>query len=182
MLPYADTTRLRITQVYGVKNSKQSYVAGVHSGLDIVSDGDKTVVAIRRGRVIRSKSYGNWGEYIVIEQEDGLYCIYAHLSKRFVGVGDAVEEGQGIGVEGRSGNVTDSHLHIELEKEYYDPFSHVDIARYLGIKNEVGPVTEVDIFAEDRAWAVAQGISDGSDPDRPATRKEVWAMIRRAIG
>lgn len=36
-----------------------------------------------------------------------------------------------------------------------------------------------DPFEEDRLWAMEQGITDGSDPDRPALRKEVWAMLRR---
>lgn len=30
-----------------------------------------------------------------------------------------------------------------------------------------------------RAWAVSQGITDGSSPDRAATRSEVWRMLYR---
>ena len=36
-----------------------------------------------------------------------------------------------------------------------------------------------DLFYEDRKWAMENGISDGSDPDRPVLRKELWAMLRR---
>ena len=36
-----------------------------------------------------------------------------------------------------------------------------------------------DLFYEDRKWAMENGISDGSDPDRPVKRKELWAMLRR---
>lgn len=179
MLPYKDPSNVRITQPYGVKNPRQNYAAGVHAGLDMVSDGDKTIVAIEAGQVIRSQNMGSWGNYTVIQQQDGLYCIYAHKARRFAKVGDTLKAGDELGIEGMSGTSSASHLHIELEKVYYDPYSHVDIAAYLGIKNEVGPMQVVDMFADDRAWVMARGISDGSYPDRPVLRKEVWAMIRR---
>lgn len=34
-------------------------------------------------------------------------------------------------------------------------------------------------YAEAREWAIAQNISDGSRPDAPATRAEVWQMLCR---
>lgn len=34
-------------------------------------------------------------------------------------------------------------------------------------------------YEEDRKWAKDQGISDGTHPDGPVTRAEVWAMLRR---
>jgi N-acetyl-anhydromuramyl-L-alanine amidase AmpD len=37
-------------------------------------------------------------------------------------------------------------------------------------------------YEDDRKWVIEQGISDGSDPDRPVLRKEVWAMLRRMGG
>lgn len=141
MLPYSDISKLRVTNPYGVKNS--AYSAGYHTGIDFVSDGDKNIFAIQSGKVIRSTLYGAWGNFIVIQQEDGLSCVYAHLSKRYVNVGDNVAKGDLIGVEGSTGNSTGSHLHIELLKTYYDPLSSIDIAEYLGIKNVVGPAEEV---------------------------------------
>ena len=141
MLPYSDISKLRVTNPYGVKNS--AYSAGYHTGIDFVSDGDKNIFAIQSGKVIRSTLYGAWGNFIVIQQEDGLSCVYAHLSKRYVNVGDSVAKGDLIGVEGSTGNSTGSHLHIELLKTYYDPLSSIDIAEYLGIKNTIGKVEGV---------------------------------------
>ncbi len=180
MLPYKDISKVRITQPYGVKNPRQNYAAGVHSGLDMVSDGDKTIIAIGAGKVIRSQNTGSWGSHVVIKQDDGLYGVYAHLAQRVVNIGNTVRAGTMIGIEGMSGNSTASHLHIELQKSYYDPFSHTDISAYLGIKNEVGSVQLIDdMFADDKAWVMTKGISDGSDQDRPVLRKEIWAMLRR---
>jgi hypothetical protein len=55
----------------------------------------------------------------------------------------------------------------------------INAADYLGIKNAVGLAVFNNPYENDRAWAIEQGISDGSDPDRPVLRKEVWAMLRR---
>jgi len=37
-------------------------------------------------------------------------------------------------------------------------------------------------FAEARAWAVERGITDGSRPQDPVTREEIWVMLYRALG
>jgi len=36
-------------------------------------------------------------------------------------------------------------------------------------------------FAEARAWAVERGITDGSRPQDPVTREELWTMLWRAL-
>jgi len=41
---------------------------------------------------------------------------------------------------------------------------------------------QVPWYAEAQAWAKSQGISDGARPDSPATRAEVWEMLRRFGG
>lgn len=136
MLPYADTSKIRVTQPYGILDNQ--YKAGKHPGIDLVSDNDKTIVPIKRGIVIRSKKFGKWGNYIVVHQEDDLFCVYAHLSKRYVKTGERVGIGQRIGIEGSTGNAYGSHLHIEIQKNYYDPYSTIDISEYLGIENKKG--------------------------------------------
>lgn len=143
MFPYKDKSKVRLTKIYGVLDSR--YGSGKHDGIDVVSDGDKTVSAIRAGKSIRSGWNRKWGNYIVIQQDDGLYCIYAHFKERYIKVGVYVAEGQAIGYEGSTGNSSGSHLHIELQQKYYDPGTTVNIAEYLGIKNEVGPVEETKI-------------------------------------
>lgn len=41
------------------------------------------------------------------------------------------------------------------------------------------PMKPQDDTEAARAWAVSQGITDGSSPDRAATRSEVWRMLYR---
>lgn len=49
-----------------------------------------------------------------------LYLFYAHLSKVNVSVGDIVDSNMVIGVEGSTGNVTGSHLHLSGYIDYID--------------------------------------------------------------
>jgi len=129
--------------VYGAKslsNGNVPWAAGKHPGLDLVCTTDTNILAIRGGKVISSNGYGDWGQHVVIEQDDGLFCIYAHMSTRFYAVGDRVERGRRVGIMGSTGQVTAAHLHIELQSKYYDAFSHRDMARYLNIANQLGSI------------------------------------------
>ena len=49
-----------------------------------------------------------------------LYLFYAHLSKVNVSVGDIVDSNTVLGVEGATGNVTGSHLHLSGYVDYAD--------------------------------------------------------------
>lgn len=52
-------------------------------------------------------------------------------------------------------------------------------------KKEVAPVAKVEKTETEkerdaaRAWVMSQGISDGTNPDSPATRSQVWVMLYR---
>lgn len=48
-----------------------------------------------------------------------------------------------------------------------------------GVFGAVEATPAPDEAAQARAWVMAQGISDGSSPDRAATRSEVWRMLYR---
>jgi murein DD-endopeptidase MepM/ murein hydrolase activator NlpD len=59
--------------------------------------------------------YRSYGRYIIVA--NGLdRTLYAHLSKRGVGVGSQVRAGQLIGYSGNTGNSTGPHLHFETYK------------------------------------------------------------------
>jgi murein DD-endopeptidase MepM/ murein hydrolase activator NlpD len=50
----------------------------------------------------------------VIAHSGGLDTLYGHLSTALVKVGQAVIQGQPVGLEGSTGNSTGAHLHFEL--------------------------------------------------------------------
>jgi murein DD-endopeptidase MepM/ murein hydrolase activator NlpD len=59
------------------------------------------------------KFYGN---LIVIRHADGLYSLYAHLSKIDVQAGQKIKAGGRIGEVGKTGGAIGSHLHFEVRK------------------------------------------------------------------
>ncbi len=72
------------------------------------------VVAADGGTVIFSGWSGGYGNLVKIQHSNGIVTCYAHLSTRFVQVGDKVSKGQQIGKAGSTGNSTGPHLHFEV--------------------------------------------------------------------
>lgn len=142
MFPFRDMNHCRVTCIYGKPG--EHWKSGKHEGIDLVSDGNKDILSVSQGTVIRSGWNDSWGQYIVTELRDGRAIVYAHLSKRYVYVGSSVREGQLIGIMGSTGNSSGPHLHIELQRKYYQFNVTDDIAKYLGIENQLGVVKLLD--------------------------------------
>ncbi len=92
---------------------------GLHgyNGVDIASYSGAPILASATGNVIISRTTGwnaGYGQYIVIQHENGTQTLYGHLSKNLVGVGERVVQGQVIGEMGRTGKSTGVHLHFEV--------------------------------------------------------------------
>lgn len=96
-----------------------------HTGVDInrgVTEGTTQIVAVAAGKVIYSQdarkatSYTGYGECIIIDHQNGLCTLYAHMydNSRTVAVGETVTQGQKIGILGNTGNSTGPHLHFEV--------------------------------------------------------------------
>lgn len=99
-----------------------------HTGIDInkgVVEGKSQIVAVANGKVIQSIAlrnssggYKSYGEFIIIDHQNGLCTAYAHMypNSRKVAVGDTVQQGQIIGILGNTGNSTGRHLHFEVRE------------------------------------------------------------------
>lgn len=211
--PYReDISKLRVTSPYGMRGGV------LHKGIDLVSDGDKTLVAIGDGGIITSTMVtdpnnitSEWGEYVRLDLDSGERVFYCHLRERLVNVGQRVRRGDSVGVEGNTGKSSASHLHLEIRPPGASTDA-IDPAAFIGIENEVGRVTpiitepppEVDLEYERfkkkmvrylaetaadetvsewavtaRKWAMDNGISDGTMPQRFLKREEVLAMLYR---
>ena len=107
-----------------------------HHGVEFLNKFGTPVYAAGGGVVIfagpdEAAIYSPWinfyGNLVVIEQGDGLFTLYAHLSKIEVDVGENIRAGDKIGEVGQSGVATGSHLHFEVRKgEVEDYFSTVN--------------------------------------------------------
>jgi hypothetical protein len=101
----------------------QRWTTATHSGhadpdmLDMVSAGGTTlgtpVLASASGTVSQSFYSSSGGEMIVIDHGGGWQTRYLHMTRRLVGVGAGVGQGQQIGNVGSTGASTGPHLHYE---------------------------------------------------------------------
>ena len=87
-----------------------------HKGIDLHSTGKSgdPVYAAAPGKVITAKYDPSWGNYVKIDHGNGIYTLYAHASKLLVSVGQQVERGQLIMLEGSTGNSSGPHVHFEI--------------------------------------------------------------------
>ena len=112
-----------ITSEYGTRVHPITGEIKTHSGLDIVGAHHGNILAVADGEVTYSgvqSGYGNCVEIKHIVNGETIYSFYAHLSQIDVAVGQAVTQGEVVGLEGGAkddpnhGTSTGHHLHFEL--------------------------------------------------------------------
>lgn len=212
ILPYKTGTAVRVTSPYGTRVDPITGEQGAwHGGFDLVGDGDKTIRAVVSGVVWMSRIVtdpknrtSEWGNYICISGEDGTLYYYCHLAERLVSVGERVEVGQIIGVEGSTGRSKGSHLHFEVRRLGVQ----INPADILGIPNMCGTYRvyeerneedEIMLEVNDKRqndsepaewareaveWAVENGIIFGDENGdlmlrQPCTREQMLVFLHR---
>lgn len=108
----------RITSGYGSRYIFGSY--SFHSGIDIAGSYGASIVAADGGKVIFAGTgtggYWSYGNYVVIDHENGLQTIYAHCSSLCVRAGERVYQGQVIARVGSTGRSTGNHCHFQVKQ------------------------------------------------------------------
>jgi len=104
----------RITQNWG--EISNLYRGKPHNGLDIGAPIGTPIFAARDGKVTAVGNNGRlqYGRYILIEHDNGLSTLYAHLSRQAAIQGATVKRGEVIGYVGNTGYSFGSHLHLGL--------------------------------------------------------------------
>ncbi len=189
------TGPFRITAVYGQQGR---YWAAGHKGIDFVAE-DLRIFSTCEGTV-RTVSFDadGWGQYIAVEDGEGLYHYFCHMvqGSARVSVGQRVTPLTVLGTMGATGNVTGLHLHYELRRGSVV----LDPAAWLGIPNTAGSYHSSDFEVSDMAykdqasipeWAKdavekatekgwMKGDPDGNfRPNAPITRAEMAVILSR---
>ena len=94
-----------------------------HKGLDIVCDKGTPVYPVLEGNVTDTGYNSGYGNYILIQHQDGYTSKYAHLESILVEIGQDVNIETQIGTVGSTGMSTGPHLHLEMtyNDELIDP-------------------------------------------------------------
>lgn len=87
---------------------------GFHPGVDIAAPVGTPVRAMAAGVVIFAGGDGGYGRLLKIFDGHSEVTMYAHLSARYVHVGEVVHKGQLLGRVGDTGYSTGPHLHFEV--------------------------------------------------------------------
>lgn len=95
-----------------------------HKGWDCVGITSKNVIAPTNGKIVSSQIITNksnptweWGNYVKMDDLNGFYLFFCHLSTRSVKAGQMIAKSQMVGVEGQSGYSFGSHLHFEVRRK-----------------------------------------------------------------
>ena len=89
----------------------------LHTGLDIIGTGyGSRIYATNNGKVIVAEYHYSYGNYVVVDHNNGYMTVYAHMSRIAARVGQTVARGQVIGYVGCTGSCTGPHVHYEVWK------------------------------------------------------------------
>lgn len=103
-----------VTSLFANRKHPITGVYGHHTGTDIAAPNGTSIKAAANGIVLIS-TYGNsYGNYVVIQHQNGIQTLYAHMSSRNVKEGAVVNQGDVIGYVGSTGSSTGNHLHLEF--------------------------------------------------------------------
>ncbi len=103
-----------------------------HAGVDTKLEQGDTVSAAFDGKVRLAKRYKGYGLVLVIRHFNGLETVYGHLSKMLVNVNQDVKAGDPVGLGGRTGRATTTHLHFETRflGEPFDPATFINFETF----------------------------------------------------
>ncbi len=117
-----------VTSGYGLREDPFTGETKNHQGIDVGVNIGTGVAACFDGLVLTVASDDALGNYIVLEHENGLQTIYAHLLCPLVQEGQTVLMGDRIGLSGNSGLSTGPHLHFAITQNgrYVNPLDYVE--------------------------------------------------------
>ena len=109
--------RVDITAEFGQYGLWSSY----HTGIDFNGETGDPIKAIAAGVVTFVGYDGAYGNKTVVTLPGGTEIWYCHQNSFGASVGETVRAGEVLGYVGSTGNVTGSHLHLEVRPGAGDP-------------------------------------------------------------
>ena len=122
-LPENDERGIFISRPFGFSDVMGSEFKKEHAGIDFPAETGTPVLAAADGTVTGAGFTAGYGNYVIIDHEEGCSTVYAHMEDILTEVGETVKKGDQIGTVGSTGRSTGPHLHFELriDGEPVDP-------------------------------------------------------------
>lgn len=116
---------------FGKRNIMNGKPRSPHSGADFDAETGTPIDAPNGGIVVLAEDLYYSGNTVIIDHGQGLYSLFAHLSRYSVKPGDRVARGDVVGRVGATGRVTGPHLHwsVRLVGTRVDPLSLIAACR-----------------------------------------------------
>lgn len=112
----------RITSPYGWRKSPINGAKEFHTGIDLAKSHKSPIFTFAPGEVIfagfgeSGSGFGGYGNVVAVKDNKGHLHCYCHLDSVSVKKGEQLNQGDEVGKQGATGQVTGSHLHYEVRK------------------------------------------------------------------
>ncbi len=118
----------RPTSIFGTRRFFNGEARDPHPGLDLEAATGTEVRASGDGEVVLAQDLYYAGNTVIIDHGQGLFTIYAHLSRIDAVEGQPIARGAVLGRSGATGRVTGPHLHwgAKFGAEPFDPRALLD--------------------------------------------------------
>lgn len=120
-----------ISSPFGVRTDPVYGDIRFHQGVDFSTRLGSPVYATGDGCVeIAEQQYFGYGNMVMVNHGYGYKTRYAHLNRMFVTAGQTVHRGELIGLVGRTGKATGTHLHYEVSQRgnSVNPLNFMDLS------------------------------------------------------
>lgn len=114
--------------IFGARRILNGQSRSPHPGLDLRAATGTPVKAAGPGHIALAGDLYFSGNTVIVDHGEGLFTLYAHLSRIDVHEGDAIAQGEQLGLSGATGRVTGPHLHwgAKIGDRPFDPTALLD--------------------------------------------------------
>ena len=126
LFTYPLSGKWRLTSKFGKRRDPITGVPSSHTGIDLAIAEGTPIKAAMSGKVLAIGFTNVYGNYIILDHENGYQTLYAHMQKPSpLKKGQNVNQGMKIGQVGNTGYSTGPHLHFTVYKngKLIDPHS-----------------------------------------------------------
>lgn len=181
-LPFEKGSKWKVTRGY---DTPPTHVGKDKYAIDFSIPGEadygKNILAVYDGIVEISKwenpnnSKQGYGQYVLIDHENGLLSRYTHLKERFVSVGDKIKKGQIIGEANNTGYSSGTHLHFVMYQKDENgkllPYKPEPISNYTNL-------TAGNWYTSDNELYHPNKTQETEAPEITQTKHSLWSRLK----